>query len=55
MRGGRAKFDEVNLARKDHPKRIEFLNMLEKNKEILKHSIVNEDMILPDGHKIIKF
>lgn len=55
MRGGRAKFDEVNLARKDHPKRVDFLNMLKNNEELLKHPIINEDMILPDGHKIIKF
>ncbi len=55
MRGGRTKFDEVNLARKDHPKRVEFLNMLKNNEELLKHPIINEDMILPDGHSIIKF
>lgn len=55
MRGGRAKFDEVNLARKDHPKRVDFLNMIKNNEELLKHPIINEDMILPDGHKIIKF
>lgn len=57
MRGGKEQFDKVNLANPQHPKRKEFLNLLEDSyvQELLSHKIIDCNRILPEGHKIIKF
>lgn len=53
IRGGSKTFHEKNLANPEHPKRYEFLKLLEENKDLLSHSIVDCSRILPEGHLII--
>ena len=53
IRGGSKTFHEKNLANPEHPKRYEFLKLLEENKDLLSHPIVDCSRILPEGHLII--
>jgi hypothetical protein len=40
MRGGYERFYEMDLSREDHPKRNEFIKVLNDNKDLLNNSIV---------------
>ena len=53
MRGGAETFRQKSLANPKHPRHQEFLTLLEDNKLLLSHGIVDASKIMLDGHKII--
>ena len=48
MRGGFDGFHEMDLTREDHPKRQEFLELLEKERDLFKHPSVQAERMMPE-------
>ena len=48
MRGGYERFHEMDLSREDHPKRDEFIKVLNENKDLLNNPIVQSERLMPE-------